>query len=189
MSERCVIKLGGSFLVQSSAPERVRELLVNEFAGVQVNLVIGGGVVVDALPELDAVHRFCPIEMHWRAVRALRLTFELAGEWFPDARRVETKQAFAAHRHYQLPGHCLIAVDSFYDPSDGDVLPRDWTTTADSIAALLARKLSIERLVIIKSCAVPAVGSIKQLADAGIVDAAFEQASSGLKIEWRTVDA
>lgn len=188
MIDRCILKIGGSLLARRDSPERIASLLAGEFSGQQVNLLIGGGKVIDALRELDAAHSLCPVEMHWRCVRALRLTFEIGGEWFPRVTRITTAEDFQSHRSCQTPGIYLIAADAFYTPSDGDALPRDWSTTSDSIAAYLATKLSIGRLVLIKSCAVAKGLTIEQAVQSGVVDASLPAAGRGLRIELRTLD-
>ena len=187
MTGRCVIKIGGSLLTRPDLAIRIREVLNNEYANQQVNLVIGGGKIIDALRELDSVHVLFPIEMHWRCVRALRLTYEIAGDLFPDAHRIECPEAFQAHRTSQTHGIYLIAVDSFYSLSDGDILPRDWTTTTDSIAAMLAHKLSINRLTLIKPCSTAETMTIAEAVTAGIVDVAMPTIARGLQIKLQSL--
>ena len=187
--ERCVVKLGGSLLSCSETPARLDRFLADGFENVQVNLIVGGGKIIDALRELDAVHSCCPVAMHWRCIGVLRLTLEIAAEWLPLATQILTAQDFEAHRHCRSAGIYLIAVDSFYSVDDRHALPQDWSTTSDSIAALLARKLGLRRVVLIKSCAVPEGLSIAQAAKSGIVDAALPAASQGLQIELRTLSS
>jgi len=183
MTKRCVIKVGGSLFDRKDFPLRILALLETEYAGQQVNLVFGGGGIVDALRDIDSGHAMNPCEMHWRCISALGLTFDLACEWFPQATRIETPEAFEAHRRCRLAGHYLIAIDSFYSRSDADVLPQDWTTTTDSISALLATKLGIARLALLKSCAEHQL-TVEAAADAGIVDPVFPEASHNLDVAW-----
>ena len=184
MTNRCVMKVGGSLLRRGDVPARLSQLLETDFSGQQVNLVFGGGRIIDALRDLDSVHAMKPIDMHWRCVRALRLTFELACEWFPHAERIESPDSFAVHRQCKTVGHYIIAADSFYSPRDGAVLPEDWSTTSDSISALLAIKLSIDRLVLVKACNQHDL-TPTDAANAGIVDAVFPKTSRHLKIDWK----
>src|SRR5690606_36322841 len=93
-----------------------------------------------------------PVTLHWRCIRALRHTMEAVAEWLPEATVIQTPAAFASHSLESRPGWFLIAAEAFYDPHSGDDLPCDWTTTSDSLAALLAHKLAAERLVLLKAC-------------------------------------
>jgi aspartokinase-like uncharacterized kinase len=55
-------------------------------------------------------------------------------------------------------------------------IPPSWDVTSDSLAAWLARRLSAERLVLVKSCAPPkGKPDMAQLSKKGIVDAAFSR--------------
>jgi len=183
MTNRCVIKVGGSLFDRKDFPMRMFTLLKTEYADQQVNLVFGGGGIIDALRDIDSAHAMNPHEMHWRCIRALGLTFDLACEWFPQTTRIETSKAFESHRNCRLTGHYLIAIDSFYSRSDADALPQDWTTTSDSISALLATKLGINRLALVKSCSEHQL-TVEAAADAGIVDPVFPEASRNLAVTW-----
>lgn len=187
MIDRCVIKIGGSLLARRETPSCIARLLREDYAGRQVSLLIGGGKVVDALRDLDAVHRLSPVEMHWRCIRALRLTFEIGCEWFPDVTRVSTAADFQTLRGCTAAGTYLIAADAFYAASHGDALPQNWSTTSDSIAALLAHRLSAARLVLLKSCEIPQGLTVEQAAQVGIVDPSLPAAGRGLRIELRSV--
>jgi len=183
MTKRCVIKVGGSLFNRKDFPLQMVTLLETEYADQQVNLVFGGGGIIDALRAIDAGHTMNPRDMHWRCTRALGLTFELACEWFPLATRIETQAAFDSHCQCRLPGHYLIAIDSFYSFDDAASLPQDWTTTSDSISALLATKLGIEQLALVKSCAEHQL-TLDAAADAGIIDPVFPEASRHLAVAW-----
>ncbi|MGV3486396.1 MAG: hypothetical protein ACO1RT_18405 [Planctomycetaceae bacterium] len=188
VTQRHVVKVGGSLLARRETPARLRQWLADEFGGAQVNMVFGGGKVIDALRDLDAVHAFSPVEIHWCCIRALRVTFEIGCQWFPTATPIVTQEAFQEHGRNRSPGLFLIAVDTFYSPCDGDVLPQDWSTTSDSIAALLAKKLSIDRLTLVKSCQIPPQCSLERAWQEGMVDRFFLSASQGLQVELRNID-
>ena len=187
MSNRIVVKLGGSLLLEPEVPKRLREWLATKSNDTQVNLIVGGGNLIEALREWDAVHSLDPVAMHWRCVRALHHTYELVAEWLSDAQHVETASEFESHKQNHELGVYLIAVDSFYSPNDGDALPQNWSTTSDSIAALLANKLSVRSLWLLKSCALQPHLSVEEATDRGIVDPAFLTASRNLNVNWATL--
>ncbi len=170
VTEHWVVKLGGSLLLRPDLPDLLRQWLLTHAAQRQVNMIVGGGAMVDALRELDRVHRLDPVDMHWRCVRVLRHTLEVVAAWLPEAVVIDTPATFARHCHQRQAGWFLIVPEAFYHPDSGDDLPCDWTTTSDSIAALLARKLAAEQLVLLKSCELPQPLDLAAAAAQGIVD-------------------
>jgi len=169
-AERWVVKLGGSLLLRPDLPDVLRRWLNTHASQRQVNLVVGGGALVDALRELDQVHRLDAASLHWQCVRLLRHTLEIVAAWLPEAVVIDSPAAFEQHRDQRRAGWFLIAPEAFYHPASGDDLPCDWTTTSDSIAALLAIKLAAEQLVLLKSCELPQTLDLVVAANEGIID-------------------
>jgi 5-(aminomethyl)-3-furanmethanol phosphate kinase len=54
-----------------------------------------------------------------------------------------------------------------------------WGHTSDSVALALARRLNVERLVLVKSCEVDEAASLAELAAGGVVDSSFAPAAEG----------
>ena len=184
MTERLVIKVGGSLLELKESAAQLQQMFENDFQGKQVNLIFGGGPVIEALRELDLIHHFDSEMMHWWCVDLLHLTFEMASQWFPNAIGIENADAFERHRHHDAPGFFLFSTRAFYTRSDQDTLPCDWTTTSDSIAAFLAKRLNINHLILLKACHVPNDLNVHDAASLGIVDEFFPQASLGLRVQF-----
>jgi 5-(aminomethyl)-3-furanmethanol phosphate kinase len=170
-----VVKLGGSLLLRPDLSGSLRDWLFAQTDHPQINVIVGGGAMIDALRTLDRIHQLDPVAMHWRCVRALRLTLEVVAAWIPEAVVIDTRAAFARHARWHRSGWFLIAPEAFYFPGGGDPLPCDWTTSSDSIAALLARRLGAGRLVLLKSCELPERLDLSAAAAAGIVDPVFPQ--------------
>lgn len=168
-----VVKVGGSLLVRPDLPVLLRRWLKAQSDQRQVHFIIGGGTMIDALRQLDRIHRSDPAAMHWLCVRALRHTMQLVGQWLPELTRIESVEAFAEHRLQRPAGRFLIAPGAFYHEASGNCLPCDWTTTSDSIAALLARKIAANRLVLLKSCAINDAADLVAAAANGIIDPNF----------------
>jgi 5-(aminomethyl)-3-furanmethanol phosphate kinase len=194
MIQRVVVKIGGSLLTRPGLPRRLPVWLRERFPDSQVNVVVGGGAMIDAFRQLDAIHSLDAVEMHWRCVRALRHTAEIVAGWMPDAVWIDNSASYAAHvrdwrsgdRH--LGGLFVIAVDAFYGPHSDVPLPCDWSTTSDSIAAWLAIQMEASRLVLVKSCAIPEASDLGRLASLGIVDPCLPSLAGGLAVELTTID-
>ncbi len=187
MIARRVVKVGGSLISRPGFPSQLRALLDRLGGPAQNNLIFGGGEVVEALRRLDAIHQLDPVAMHWRCVRALDLVYDVACEWFGDFERVDRVDVLSDHVGSTRSGNFLIKVECFYNEMfNGDdqpaSLPWNWSTTSDSIAAWLARRLEIEHLAILKSCEIPLQWTPASLSKAGIVDDAFSLAAEGLTV-------
>jgi 5-(aminomethyl)-3-furanmethanol phosphate kinase len=165
-----VVKVGGSLLQRKDLPHKLQHWLTHQMHEQQINLIIGGGGVIDSLRQLDQIHQIDAAAMHWQCVHALRVTMQVVAQWLPEVSVIGSPAAFAKHCWQRPAGVFLIAPDAFYHPSSGDSLPCNWTTTSDSIAALLAQRLSAERLVLLKSCEIVDPHDLNAAAAGGIVD-------------------
>lgn len=169
-----VLKLGGSLLRQAGWPNQLEGWL-SEQPGVAVNLlIIGGGEMINAMRELAGVHPLDTAAMHWRCVRLLRATFQIAAELLPSWQQIVTTREFAQHfGRGDVRGNFLLAVDAFYHPQGELQLPENWDTTTDTIAAALAQRTRATELVLLKSCSVAKQQDWSELASRGVVDRAF----------------
>jgi 5-(aminomethyl)-3-furanmethanol phosphate kinase len=78
-AEPVVVKLGGSLLSQPDWPEWLEAWLDEQPPGPKL-LIVGGGQAIDAMRQLDRAHRLDTPAMHWRCIRLLDATFEVAAE-------------------------------------------------------------------------------------------------------------
>ncbi len=175
---KLVVKVGGSLLTRPDLGPAIANWLDQRLAGrqlqTQVNLIVGGGAVIDAFRQLDAIHSLDPISLHWQCVAALRHTGEILAELISDSVVINSAAAFNAHRRSATAvGRFVIIPDVFYHRSSGDGLPCDWRTTSDSIAALLADKIGADRLVLLKSCDIPQSIDLSEAARREIIDPIF----------------
>jgi len=182
-----VIKVGGSLLtwpgLQATLPRWLNTLSPS------TNLLIfGGGECVEAMRQLDALWHLDPTAMHWRCVRLLDATFEIAQELWPqweifpaDSRppldgdhsdAVERLQHFLTDFDPNSPRNIVVHIASIYTRCI-NALPYTWDTTTDSIAAYLAQRLKATELFLLKSTTPPGDLSASQAAESGLVDAAF----------------
>jgi aspartokinase-like uncharacterized kinase len=168
---KIVVKIGGSLLLRPDLANALRRLITERFADAQVNLVVGGGAMIDAFRQLDSIHSLDPVEIHWQCVTALRHTGEIVARLLPDCVIIDSIESYNLHRQLQRrAGWFVVIPEVFYHRDSGDSLPCDWTTTSDSIAALLAKKIDAEKLILLKSCDVPRNIDLHEAAQLNIVD-------------------
>jgi aspartokinase-like uncharacterized kinase len=166
-----VVKLGGSLLSRRTLAEDVRRWLGRQTPAATL-VIVGGGPLIEAFRTLDRIHALDATAMHWRCVAALRSTFEIVAERFPEWRPVEDLATI--DRGTASPVQ-LLPIDRIYHPGAGAPLPCDWRTTTDAIAAWIAQQLNASEAVLLKSCPIPSGASLEQLAAAGIVDDAISK--------------
>ena len=175
---RRVVKVGGSLLDRVDLTGVLSRWVEQQEDG-ETLVVVGGGALVDVIRELDAIRPADPVDVHWLCVDLLGVTFRLMSNWFewqtvhtPAQLRMRMATGFSRDEP------TLVAVGAFYSrDQDGNqeypMLPRNWQTTTDAIAALLAWRTGADELVILKSCSIDPELSLDQLAAQGIVDQAF----------------
>lgn len=175
MTKIRVLKLGGSLLTRKEWPQRLRAWLSGQPAALNL-LVVGGGEIVEAVRDLDSVHQFSPAFAHWLCVDLLSATMQIASCLLPEMPVIanpEQLHVTLASVHTSTPPiTCLVHVNAFYGRSvTTPLLPEDWSTTSDSLAAWLAVQVNADELVLFKSVAHPeGITSIIELANLGIVD-------------------
>jgi aspartokinase-like uncharacterized kinase len=182
-ASKIVVKIGGSLMTRRDLGPAVADWLNDRYRGTQVNLVVGGGAIIDGFRQLDAIHHLDPVELHWQCVAALRQTNQLVSRLIPDCIVIGDRESYNRHRISYTPGRFVIIPDTFYHRTSGDDLPCDWTTTADSIAGLLFKKLNADRLLIFKSCAIPAGIDVGDAASRGIIDSVLPSIIKSDRIE------
>lgn len=136
--------------------------------------------MVEAVRQLDSIRPMRSESVHWLCVELLHASFVICCDWFPDwdaiAEPSELQRQLDASG--RIPSIAWVSPQAFYT-SRSDQLPEDWRTTTDSIAALLARLVDADELVLLKSCVVPESISAEELVADGVVDSAFIDESSG----------
>ncbi len=182
-----VIKLGGSLLHQAHWPDRFRRWLLRQPNDTYL-LFVGGGMMIDALRQLDRTHGLSQRQMHWRCIRALDATFEIASELLPEALPIRDRrewQLALMEPRIEKKGLYIGRLGGFYSESaqvEGALsstpcaelqrinLPEDWSTTSDALAVEIAISLAADRVVLLKACSVPQSIKLSEAAAAGIVD-------------------
>ncbi len=163
-----VVKLGGSLANAGTLRSWLK--VVHEHGGGRCVVVPGGGVFADAVRSAQQRLAFSDAAAHVMGLLAMEqyaaILADLDPALCPCANTEEIGGALAANKvALWLP---LAMVGS--EPS----IPASWTVTSDSLAAWLAGRIRAGHLVLVKSAPPPPPPmSPKQLAEAGLVDAAF----------------
>jgi len=140
-------------------------------------LVPGGGHYADAVRAAQVAEGFDDDTAHVRALAAMdTCAAELADLIGATARVVHhLSDARATAARGFTPVWAPHA-----DLANDHTIPRNWSLTSDSIAAVAARRLDLDGVCLLKSCAVPAGASAADLAAAGVVDAEWPRISCTL---------
>lgn len=173
-----VVKLGGSLLARHDWPLRLRKWLSAQPAASTL-LVIGGGELVESVRQLDSVHHFPAEFVHWLCIDLLDQTAKIANWLVPECSLIETEDELqiwlSKVAWEQSSRSAIVMVTAFYHRTKHDGRPpKDWTTTSDTLAAVLAQQISADELVLLKSTDALGMGhTAAELSRAGIVDEAF----------------
>ena len=163
-----VVKLGGSLANYPDDLKRWLKALAEAGKG-RVVIVPGGSFFADWVRAAQKRWGFDDAAAHAMGLRAMEqyglMLCGLQKSFVPARTETEIRKALQENQvPVWLPVQTLACED----------LPPSWDVTSDSLAAWLARRLAAERLVLVKSCALPeGEMDMAELSRKGIVDAAF----------------
>ncbi|WP_077034790.1 aspartate kinase [Pelomonas sp. KK5] len=168
-----IVKLGGSLASDPLLPQWLE--LLAQLGGGRVTVVCGGGAFADEVRRSQAQWQFDDLAAHNMAVlamaqlayqlRAMNPALQLAGSK-GDIHRVLHKGQTALWLPLELQREEADEITS-------------WDCSSDTLALHLARQLNAERLVLVKSCAIPLQAGLAQLGEQGIIDRRFAAAAEG----------
>ena len=163
-----VIKLGGSLATAGTIRSWLR--VIHECGAGRCVVVPGGGAFADAVRSAQQCLAFSDRAAHVMALLAMEqyavLLADLEPALWPCASLEEIRAALDGNGVALWLPHAMVSSE----PS----IAASWTVTSDSLAAWLAGCIRASHLVLVKSAPQPAPPlSPKQLAETGLVDAAF----------------
>ncbi len=191
-----VLKVGGSLVTQPDFVAALRAWLKAQQRTDPARhfvLLVGGGVLVDGLRQLDLTHPMSEEIVHWHAIDLMESLGRIVGGWLPE---IEITSDFVvAQEKCRQPGVTLLLATDFLrqvEPSlPGNPLPAGWHVTSDSIAARVAIGLDAGTLTLLKSMSAdPATvgGDWRRAAEVGLVDSFFPEAVRGIpQVKWATL--
>lgn len=182
-----VVKVGGSLLDWPLLPETLTAWLDAQPPAFNV-IVCGGGELANSIRRADRVFSIGDESSHWLCIDALSISARLLIAILPESSLVATYRDLIERTARAEPGSVVVDPREFLRDQEprlpGRKLPHDWSVTSDSIAARLARVVSADELVLLKSSD-PSAESLVELAAAGFVDRYLPVAAaafSGLRI-------
>ena len=194
-----VYKLGGSLLSVSDLDQRLKVLLQQPVAGLELSakrpfgraLLVGGGAAADAVRHRDARHNLGADRAHDLAIAAMTCNAKLVAALLRNGKLVSSKNSL--HQANRLGATAVIEPHSALERAEnrtGERLPRSWAVTSDSIAAFLAIYWQAAALVLVKSRRLPAELSAAAAARAGFVDEYFPRLANRLPmVAWANLRA
>jgi aspartokinase-like uncharacterized kinase len=167
-----VVKLGGSLNADPLLPQWLE--LLTQLGGGRVTIVCGGGSFADEVRRCQSHWRFDDLAAHNMAVLAMAQGAYMLRALSPALQMVNAE---AAIRRVLRKGQTAVwsPFELLREQADANT---NWEVTSDSIALGLARRLNVERLVLVKACEVDAALSLPELSAAGVVDRRFAAAAS-----------
>ena len=155
--------------------------MLAELGGGRVVIVCGGGTFADEVRQRQAQWRFPDLSAHNMAVLAMAQGAFMLQGMQPALRLAGSEQDIRRDIH---GGHTVVwaPYELLREASDAST---HWGHTSDSIALALARRLNVERLVLVKSCEIDDEATLHDLAAAGVIDPSFapDAADAGFAID------
>ncbi len=172
---------------------RVREWVDSEPVATDL-LLAGGGVIVDGVRELARVYPYDDIVLHWLCIDLMGATHQLLTLQMPEWKPIQSVADWTAllvtlRAEDGSAQKALVRADAFYNRENEAEqpirLPRDWSCTSDSLAALMAVHCKADELVLFKSCDCPTPSTMQDWAEQGMVDPFFPQIALNIpKVRW-----
>ena len=184
-----VVKVGGSLIDWPEFPRRMAAFLqtleATESRG-SIILIAGGGPAADLIRVLDELHGLGDETAHRLALLAMELSAHILAALLPRA--VAVRDLNGLRSVWSIGSLPILAPSLICDEiesSGEDVLPMNWNTTSDSIAARIAVHMAADRLIMLKSAPLPAATVRLEAARLGLVDPMFPVVSRPLaRVEY-----
>jgi aspartokinase-like uncharacterized kinase len=185
-----VYKLGGSLLTLGDLDRRLtslikRRLPLQSAASPSLDraLLVGGGQSADVVRSWDRRHKLGAERSHNLALAAMALNAHFVHALLHGSELVAKKSSIRTA--------CARGAIAVVDPPaaldeaerrSGELLPRSWDVTSDSIAAFLAIRWRAAALVLVKSTPRPVGQSPAAAARRGMVDQYFPQLAERIPV-------
>ena len=169
-----VVKVGGSLFDWVQLPQALARWLDEQPPAVNV-LVAGGGMLANAVRQVDRMHGLGEEPSHWLCVELLGVTARMLcvilGERArPICKLAEIRNVYESQSDLWLVFDARDFLRDHEPQLPGCRLPATWSVTSDSIAARVAQAIDADELVLLKSASAPRGMSLTELSACGYVD-------------------
>ncbi len=172
-----VIKIGGASLFSDDVGLEAIRRTVRPIESETRFVLIGGGDTIESMRTLHALYpTLDPVAIHWRCIRLLDSTWEVACELLPECCPIseveELDQSISSHSADSY----LVRPSAYYAEALLPDIPAtwqpkmSWETTTDALAWLLAKRVGASFLRIAKRIDCDLTTSLQQAAQSGIID-------------------
>jgi 5-(aminomethyl)-3-furanmethanol phosphate kinase len=162
-----VVKIGGSLSHDPSLRDWLTQLW--EVGGGRVVIVPGGGDFADRVRLYQKEWQFDDLAAHNMCLLAMTQYALMMQGVLPDLELAANEDMI---RRTLRNGKVAVWMPIGLMSATPNQMT-NWDTTSDSLAAWLSTSLNAERLLVVKSCELPAGTPLEELASAGVLDARF----------------
>ncbi len=137
-----VLKLGGSWLKNHNLKNLLQNLILSNNS--DVVLVVGGGIFADAVRLSQKFLKFDDKFANYLAIKATENYAESINSLFPEIKLIKNLNELRKKEGLKiwLPGKTLKNEKTFI---------KNWSSTSDSIACWLSKKISAKGVIFVKS--------------------------------------
>lgn len=179
-----VYKLGGSLLDLADLGERLKSLWSSRPEEERRLLIVGGGRFADVVREWDERFGLGDEDAHELAVMSLGLSESLIDRMIP---RLVPIQDFQDALGLEPGETGLVSVAELLEIGEeaGELIPRNWEFTTDSISAWIAGLVEAEELILLKSTNCGEAPTVEWLQAEGKLDGEFGHFWTGqIEANW-----
>jgi aspartokinase-like uncharacterized kinase len=162
-----VIKLGGS-LVSANTLLHCLNRIEQQYQDKSVVIVPGGGAFADQVRIAQQHWQFDDYHAHAMALLAMQQMAWLIHGLKPDFVIADSVRAIKQQREQKI----IIWSPELAELNKAGI-PASWNITSDSLAAWLAKSLSADELILIKSAVIDKEFGLAELSNRGIIDKGF----------------
>lgn len=162
-----VIKVGGS-LVEANTLLHCLNRIEQQYQNQLVVIVPGGGAFAEQVRIAQQHWQFDDYHAHAMALLAMQQMAWLIQGLKPDFMIADSVSAIKQQCRQKI----IIWSPELAELNQADI-PASWDITSDSLAAWLAKSLSADELILIKSAVIDTTFSLAELTERGIIDKGF----------------